>query len=264
MQTAVSRASKALGSSLIYWIVPIAIVVIWQFLVEIEVIPARMLPAPTEIVGAAWKLITSGELPGNVWVSTQRALIGLAIGGGIGFALGLLNGLVPVGEKLLDTTVQMIRTIPHLALVPLVILWFGVGETARIFLIALGVFFPLYLNTFHGVRYVDKGLIEMGRVYGLSRWELFRQVIFPGALPSILIGLRYALGIMWLTLIVSETIAARQGIGYMTSLAREFMQTDVMVFAIVLYALLGKLADVVARAFERSLLRWHPNYQKGV
>lgn len=128
---------------------------------------------------------------------------------------------------------------------------------------AIGVAFPIYVNTFHGVRNVDAGLIEMSRTYGLSTWARFRQVILPGALPSILVGARHALGIMWLTLIVAETIAAQQGIGYITMNAREFLQTDVLVFGIVIYALHGKLADALARGLERVLLAWHPSYAKG-
>jgi len=146
-------------------------------------------------------------------------------------------------------------------MIPLVILWFGIGEEAKLFLVAIGVLFPLYLNTFHGIRTVDSGLIEMGKVYGLSHWSLFWQIILPGALPSILIGVRYALGFMWLTLIVAETIAADTGIGYMAMNAREFMQTDVVVLSILLYALLGKLADTAARILEKKWLQWEPKYQ---
>jgi ABC-type nitrate/sulfonate/bicarbonate transport system permease component len=130
-----------------------------------------------------------------------------------------------------------------------------------LFLIALGVFFPMYINTFHGIRQVETGLIEMGRTYGLSTWQLFREIILPGAMPSILLGLRIALGVMWLTLIVAETVAVDSGIGYMAASAREFIRTDVMVFAVVLYALLGKLADTIARGLERHFLQWHPSYQ---
>jgi sulfonate transport system permease protein len=155
----------------------------------------------------------------------------------------------------------MLRNIPHLAMIPLVILWFGIGDAARIFLVAIGVLFPIYINTFHGIRTVDRGLLEMGKVYGLKPWELFWQVILPGAMPSILVGVRFALGIMWLTLIVAETIASDSGIGYMAMNAREFMQTDVVVFSILLYALLGKLADAIARLLEAKLLQWHPSYQ---
>lgn len=156
----------------------------------------------------------------------------------------------------------MLRNIPNLALIPLVILWFGIGDEARLFLVSLGVMFPIYLNTFHGIKSVDLGLIEMGKVYGLNAWGLFWRIILPGAMSSILVGVRYSLGIMWLTLIVAETIAADSGIGYMAMNAREFMQTDVVVLSILLYALFGKLADAIARTLESYLLQWHPSYQK--
>jgi sulfonate transport system permease protein len=201
---------------------------------------------------------------GSIWVSFWRASIGLLIGGGggIGFAFGLANGLSQLSSKLTDTTLQMVRNIPHLALIPLVILWFGIDESAKLFLVALGVFFPIYLNTLHGIRTVDPQLIEMGRIYGMTDGELFRRVIFPGALPSIFVGLRFALGIMWLTLIVAETIAASSGLGYMAMQAREFMLIDVVVLSILIYALLGKLADSASRALERLTLSWHPAFQK--
>jgi sulfonate transport system permease protein len=211
---------------------------------------------------AGWKLLLSGELARNIWVSFWRASAGFAIGGGIGFAFGLANGLSQLSNKLTDTTLQMVRNIPHLALIPLVILWFGIDESAKLFLVALGVFFPIYLNTLHGIRTVDPQLIEMGRIYGMTDGELFRRVIFPGALPSIFVGVRFALGIMWLTLIVAETIAASSGLGYMAMQAREFMQIDIVVLSILIYALLGKLADSASRALERLTLSWHPAFQK--
>jgi sulfonate transport system permease protein len=155
----------------------------------------------------------------------------------------------------------MVRNIPALALIPLVILWFGIDETAKLFLVSVGVFFPVYLNTFHGIRAVDPALIEMARSYGLGGWRLYRQVILPGALPSILVGLRFSLGLMWVLLIVAETLSAQAGIGYLTMNAREFLQTDVVLVGILLYAGLGKLADVLARGLERWWLHWHPGYQ---
>ncbi|ELV6620324.1 ABC transporter permease subunit [Escherichia coli] len=148
----------------------------------------------------------------------------------------------------------------HLALIPLVILWFGIDESAKIFLVALGTLFPIYINTWHGIRNIDRGLVEMARSYGLSGIPLFIHVILPGALPSIMVGVRFALGLMWLTLIVAETISANSGIGYLAMNAREFLQTDVVVVAIILYALLGKLADVSAQLLERLWLRWNPAY----
>ncbi|MFN6559443.1 MAG: aliphatic sulfonate ABC transporter permease SsuC [Nostoc sp. ChiSLP01] len=243
------------------WILPIVLIILWQILVKSGWLSTRVLPAPSDVILAAIRLARSGELWRNLIISTIRAVIGFLLGGSIGFGLGLLNGLARPAEEYLDTSVQMIRNIPHLALIPLVILWFGIGEEAKVFLVALGVFFPIYLNTFHGVRTVDPELIEMAKSYGLHGWSLFKRVIFPGALGSIIVGLRYALGIMWLTLIVAETITLDSGIGYMAMNAREFMQTDVVVLSILLYALLGKLADVAAKALEQKWLRWDSNYQ---
>jgi sulfonate transport system permease protein len=247
---------------LIPWLVPLAIVLIWQLACVTGFVSVRVLPAPTEVASAGWKLLLSGELIRNMWVSFWRAGVGFLIGGGIGFTFGLANGLSELSAKLTDTTLQMVRNIPHLALIPLVILWFGIDETAKLFLVALGVFFPIYINTLHGIRTVDPQLIEMGRVYGMSDAELFRRVIFPGALPSIFVGVRFALGIMWLTLIVAETIAASSGLGYMAMQAREFLQIDIVVLSILIYALLGKVADSSARALERLTLSWHPAFQK--
>lgn len=244
---------------IIPWVVPIALIVLWQLLAMAGLINSRVLPAPTDVVKAAVRLTLSGELLKHVQISTWRAGTGFLIGGSIGLFLGVLNGVSRPAELLLDSTIQMVRNIPHLAMIPLVILWFGIEDPARIFLVALGVLFPIYVNTFYGIRAIDPGLVEMGRVYGLNRLQLGHQVIFPGALPSILVGLRYALGRMWLTLIVAETIAASSGIGYMAMDAREFMQTDVVVLAILLYALLGKLADSAVRWLEKVTIAWHPS-----
>ncbi|MFO1105102.1 MAG: ABC transporter permease subunit [Amaricoccus sp.] len=243
------------------WLLPAAILVGWELLARAGIISANVLPAPSAVVAAFWRLLLSGELARNIWVSTWRALAGFAIGGSIGFALGLANGLSRMSRDVTDTTLQMIRNIPHLALIPLVILWFGIDEEAKLFLVALGVFFPIYVNTLLGIQGVDPQLVEMGRIYGMKPLELFRRVILPGALPSIFVGLRYALGIMWLTLIVAETISASAGLGYMAMQAREFLMIDVVVLSILIYALLGKLADSFARLLERRTLAWHPAFQ---
>jgi sulfonate transport system permease protein len=244
------------------WIVPIALILGWQLATQMGLISNRVLPSPWAVINAGIKLAISGELIKHISISSQRAFLGLAIGGSVGLLFGLMNGLFAISEKLFDTSIQMLRNIPHLAMIPLVILWFGIGEEAKIFLVSIGVLFPIYLNTFYGIRTIDPGLIEMGKVYGLTPFDLIRQIIIPGALPSILVGVRFALGIMWLTLIVSETIAANSGIGYLAMNAREFMQTDVVVFSIILYALLGKLADAIARSLEVWCLQWHSNYQR--
>ena len=245
------------------WLLPAAILVAWELSSRYGLLSVRILPEPAAVLAAFWKLLRSGELGHHVAVSTARAFSALAVGGGLGLLLGLLTGTWQRAEALLDTTLQMLRNIPALALIPLVILWFGIDETAKLVLVAVGVFFPVYLNTFHGIRNVDRDLIEMARSYGLNNWQLYRQVILPGALPSILVGLRFSLGLMWVLLIVAETLSAEAGIGYLTMNAREFLQTDIVLVGILLYAVLGKLADVVARALERAWLPWHRGYSAG-
>jgi sulfonate transport system permease protein len=251
------RRSEALA-----WALPVLLLALWQASASLGFLANNILPSPAAVILAGWKLAASGALAENVAISFLRAMAGLIVGGGIGFAFGLANGLSSLSEKLTDTTLQMARNIPHLALIPLVILWFGIEEQAKLFLVALGVFFPIYINTLHGLRNVDPQLVEMGRSYGLSTPALLRRVIFPGALPSILVGLRYGLGMMWLTLIVAETIAAQSGIGYMAMQAREFMRLDIVVFSILVYAALGKLADSTARLIETACLSWHPAFQR--
>ena len=258
---AVRRLAAQAGRRLLPWLVPLLLVAVWQAASARGWLSTRVLPAPLDVLQAAWTLAESGELWTHVKVSAARALSGLAIGGGLGLLLGLLTGSLRWAETLLDSTIQMVRNIPALALIPLVILWFGIDESAKLFLIAVSVFFPIYLNTYHGIRNVDPGLVEMGRTYGLTRWQLYRDIILPGALSSILVGLRFSLGLMWVILIVAETISAQAGIGYLTMNAREFLQTDIVLVGILLYALLGKLADVCAKGLERYWLRWHPGYQ---
>ena len=246
---------------LLPWALPVGLILLWQIAADCGWITRRTLPSPLSVVRAGIALGATGELWQDTLVSCRRAALGFAIGGGLGFVAGLLNGVSRVSEQVLDTSLQMLRNIPHLAIIPMVILWFGIGESAKVFLVAIGVFFPIYLNTYHGVRLVDAGLIEMGRVYRLGRWAMFSRILLPGAMPSILLGIRYGLGVMWLTLIVAETISASSGIGYMTMNAREFLQTDVVLLGVLIYALLGKAADLAARALERRCIAWNASYR---
>ena len=261
MATTLRRTAALWLVPLAPWALPVALVLAWQVASQAGWLSNRILPAPWAVCQAFWTLAVSGELWVHLRTSLWRAICGFVIGAGLGLLLGLLTGSFKRIETLLDTTLQMVRNIPALALIPLVILWFGIDETAKLFLLALGVFFPVYLNTFHGIRSADQGLIEMARSYGLSGWPLYRDVILPAALPSILVGVRFSLGLVWVLLIVAETISAQSGIGYMTMNAREFLQTDIVLVGILLYALLGKLADVLSRGLERYWLRWHPGYQ---
>ena len=237
---------------------PALLVCVWQAGASLGVIPSRLVASPAEILETFWTLTVSAELPAHLLVSLGRVTVGLAIGVAAGAACALVAGLSRLGEDAVDAPLQMLRTLPHLAMVPLFILWFGIGETPKIALVALGVMFPIYLNLFAGIRGVDPKLVEAANTLGLSRAELIRHVILPGALPSALVGLRYALGVAWLSLVVGEQINAQSGIGYMMMDAREFLRTDIILVGLLVYALLGLGADQLVRTFERRALVWRP------
>jgi sulfonate transport system permease protein len=222
----------------------------------------NVLPGPIDVIRVAISLIKRGQLQHHLLVSLQRVALGFTVGASIGLFLGILVGLSSTVRQAIDLTVQMIRTVPHLALVPLMIFWFGIGEEPRVLLVALGVVFSVYINTVSGIRSVDPRLIEMSRSYGLSELQLVWSTILPGALQQILTGIRYALGVAWLTLVVAETIASREGLGFLVQDARELLRLDVIVLVILIYAVVGWLADLLTRRIEAHLLKWHPSYGK--
>ncbi|UPK40506.1 ABC transporter permease subunit [Bradyrhizobium sp. 186] len=248
------------GLQLLSWLAPVLLVIVWESLAQAGWLSPQVLPAPSKIIRTAFKLATTGTLLNDLGVSLLRAAAGFAIGAAVGTGLGILVGFSRIAEAAIDRSVQMIRAIPFLAALPLVIVWLGVGEAEKIFLVALGVTFPIYINTVLGIRQVDPKLLELGRVQGLSSIQLISRIILPGALPSILTGVRYALATAWLALVVAETIGAQSGIGFLAMDAREFLRTDVIFLTIVIYALIGVAADAIARFLERRLLAWHPNY----
>lgn len=238
------------------WLIPFFLMLIWQVACNASWVNETLLPSPIDVVTNGVKLFKKGELQENMSISLYRATAGLLIGGGLGFILGFINGVSHTARLLFDSTIQMLRNIPHLALIPLIILWLGIGESAKISLVALGCLFPMYINTYHGITSVDPKLIEMGKSYELSKKDLFTKIIFPGALPTILMGLRYALGVMWTSLIVAETISASSGIGYMSTNAEQFLDMKTIILCILIYALLGKLSDFIAKNFEDIFLNW--------
>lgn len=238
------------------FLIPVGVVLFWQLSSSLGWLSSSVLPSPWAVLKDGITLTQSGELPKNLSISLYRATVGLLIGGGLGLILGFLNGTSRLCRLLLDSSIQMIRNIPHLALIPLVIIWLGINESAKISLVAIGTLFPVYINTLNGIRSVDPDLLEMGRSYNLSRSQLFRKIIFPAALPQILVGIRYALGVMWTTLIVAETLSASSGIGYMATNAEDYVDMETVVLCIVIYAILGKLSDLVAKGFEALLLDW--------
>ena len=244
------------------WMSPLVLILLWELGSRVGVIPARILAAPSSVIQTAWGMLISGELPLNMLVSLGRAAAGLVIGISLGSALAIASGLTKAGEHAVDPPIQMLRTLPSLALSPLFIVWFGIGETPKVALIALGTMFPIYLNLYNGIRGVDPKLIEAARSFGLRGWDLIREVILPGALPAFLLGLRFALAGSWLILVVAEQINASAGLGYLINNARDFSRTDVIVVCLVVYALLGLGADAVVRALERHALAWRPSFIK--
>lgn len=239
---------------------PLLLLAAWELASRSGLLPPRIIAAPSAIGDTLWQMIASGELAGHLWVSLKRALSGLAIGVSVGTLLALLAGLSRRGELAIDSPVQMLRTLPFLAIVPLFILWFGVGETPKIALIALGTTFPVYLTLFSGIRGVDPKLVEAGRLFGLGRLGLVWHVILPGALPAFFVGLRYAFGISWLGLVVVEQVNASAGLGYLVNDARDFMRTDVIVICLIVYSVLGLSIDALVRLLERLALAWRPTF----
>jgi sulfonate transport system permease protein len=230
----------------------------WQVLSSTGRLSPTVVGSPGAVLGQARHLIANGELGNAVGASLHRVAIGVLIGVTVGTALALISGLSHWGEDLVDAPVQMLRTVPFVGIIPLLILWLGVGETPKITLIALGVTFPLYINLAAGIRNVDPALVEAGRTLGLSRLGIVRHVVLPGALPNFLVGLRYSLGVSWLALVFAEEISATSGLGYLMTSAQELMQTNTIVVCLVVYALLGLGVDVVVRLLERFLLAWRP------
>lgn len=222
----------------------------------LQVVPAAVLPGPVVLLGTAAGMVRDGTLPEGLAVSLVRVLVGSGVGIGLGLGLGLFAGFLRIGEDLIDRPVQMVRTIPFTALTPLLILWFGLGETPKIVLIVLATVVPMYLNTFSGVRNVDRRLVDVATVCRLSSWQTATRVLLPGALAPILVGVRYALGVAWIAVIVAETVNSSAGLGFLLTNARTYGRTDIVMVCIVVYAALGLFTDGIVRLAETLLLAW--------
>lgn len=239
---------------------PVLLLLVWQVASSIGLLDPKTLAPPSDVADTFWELASSGRLATDLWVSLQRVLFGLAIGVSVGLFLALVAGLFRLGEDLVDSTMQVLRATPVLAIVPLIILWLGIGEEAKIALIAIGVVFPVYINTYASIRGVDDKLVETATTFGVSRIGLVRAVIVPGALPGFLVSLRFALAIAWLVLVISEQVNATSGIGYLMNNARTFARTDIIVVGLIIYGILGLLSDVLVRFLERRLLSWRRSF----
>lgn len=252
-----ARRRFALG-----WILPVGLLLFWFAAYSLEWINPVLFSSPIEVAKAFWVAIQDGTFVENLSVSVGRWLLGFAIGGGLGLAAGALTGLSRLSERLLDPSLQMLRTVPIMGLVPLFILWFGLGESPKIILIAVATFFQMYIQVFAGIRSIDRKLIEVGRVYELSLWQMLRRIILPGAMPSILQGVRLGLGIAWLALVIAELTGANSGIGYWMQMGREYVRVDIVLAALIVFAAVGKLVDSLVRLLERRLLGWRDNIEK--
>lgn len=239
------------------WLSTVAIVCTWHVVATLGVVADTLLPAPTAVLGTAVGLVADGTLPTALAVSLGRVTAGAAVGVTVGLVLGLVAGLWRVGADVVDRPVQMLRTVPFTALTPLLVLWAGLGEAPRVTLVAIATAVPMYLNTVGGVRGVDTRLRELAAVLQLGSARTAWHVLLPGALPTVLVGLRHALGLAWVAVVVAETVNAPSGLGHLLMTARTYVRTDVVLVCIAVYALLGVATDAVVRVAEGRLLRWH-------
>ncbi|WP_283749216.1 ABC transporter permease [Bacillus cereus] len=241
--------------------IPVIILIIWQLAGVFGLVSKTVLPTPLDIFLTFQELIKTGELFGHLSISVFRAAAGFFIGGGLGIILGTIVGFSTRSEQYLDPSVQMLRTVPHLAVAPLFVLWFGFGETSKVLLIADGAFFPLYVNAFLGIRGVDSKLFDVARVLEFSKRKLITKLILPSALPNLLLGARLSLGVAWVSLVVAELMGSTEGIGYMIMDARQFSNTDIVFVGIIIFAFVGKFSDSLVRLLEVKFLRWRDNFK---
>ena len=239
---------------------PVLLVALWQILSSTGVFNERTVSSPTTVVRTAWRLIADGSLQEHLSTSLIRVGYGLLFGIAIGLVLALIAGLSRVGENFVDANMEVLRAVPNFALVPLLIVWFGISEVPKILLITLAVAVAIYINTFSAIRSVDAGLVEAARSFGAGRAELIYRVIVPGSLPGFLVGLRLALTASWLSLIFAETINAKKGLGRMMTDAREYFHIDVVFVLIAVYAVLGLISILVVRFLEGRMLTWRRAY----
>jgi sulfonate transport system permease protein len=260
--TLVKRVRSPLG----IYTSPLALLVLWQVACWLGMIPETIAASPIQVVKAGvhlWQVGAPSTLGEDLRVSLTRALAGLVIGATAGGVAATIAGLSRVGEQIFNGPVQILNTIPFLALLPVMIMWFGIGETSKVVLIALGAGIPVYINLFGAIRDVDQRLVEMARAAGSGRRRLVTRVVLPGALPGALVGLRFALAYSVLGLVVAEQINANSGIGFMITQAQTYQRVDEMFLGLAIYAILGLTGDQIVRALERALLRWRPTYGGG-
>lgn len=241
-------------------IIPTLLLLIWEFLSQIGFFPSNLLPAPTAVIATIWELLVTGELFNHISITLYRVALGFAIGTGVATVLGALTGYSPLLYQLLDPLLQSLRSIPSLAWVPLFILWMGIYETSKVALIAVGVFFPVYLNLISGLQGVDRKLVEVGKVYRLNPLQLIYRVFLPATLPAYIVGLRSGLGLGWMFVVAAEIMGASQGLGFLLVDGQTTGRPAIVIASILLFAILGKLTDGAIASLGKRLLHWQDAY----
>ena len=241
--------------------IPILILIVWQLVGQFNVVSPIFLPTPTSILQSFWDLLVANKLTEHLAVSIGRACLGFVIGGALGLVFGGIVGLSRYLEYLLNPSFQLLRMTPTLAIAPLIILWFGFGEVSKVVIIAIAAFFPLYLQTFMGIRAVDHKLFEVTKVLGFNKMKLLYHLIIPSAMPNILLGVRLSLGVSWLSLVVAELLGSQSGVGFLINLGKQNAVTEYIFVGIIIFAVFGKFVDSIVRIIEKKKLNWRDNFK---
>ena len=249
-------AKRLVTDRLLGLIVPVAGIIVWELLSRFGVFPPNALPAPSVIGQTIFDLGRSGELWQHAGITLWRIAVGFFLGAAVGTLLGGLTGYVSLARKLLDPLLQSLRNIPSMAWVPLFLLWMGIQETSKIALIALGAFFPVYLNLSSGMSHVDPKLIEVGKVYRLTGLQMIRRVILPAALPEYIVGLRSGLSLAWMFVVAAEIMGASRGLGFLMIDGQMTGRASIILASVILFAALGKATDLLLETAGRRLLRY--------
>jgi sulfonate transport system permease protein len=255
-----SAAIAAASSALLGLVVPALLLAAWEIASRAGLVRPNLLPAPSTVAATLLDLARSGELADHVEITLLRVLLGFLLGTAAATLLGALTGYSPLWRRLLDPTLQALRSIPSIAWVPLFILWLGIFEASKVTLIAVGAFFPVYLNLMSGLQEVDRKLVEVGRVYGFSGPMLIRRVLLPATLPAYVTGLRGGLGLGWMFVVAAEFMGASEGLGFLLVDGQQTGRPAVIIGSIILFAVLGKLSDLLLALAGRRFLAWQDSF----
>jgi sulfonate transport system permease protein len=257
-----TRGRKAwLRGGLIGLLLPAALLLLWEVIARAQLVQANLLPPPSAVAATVWRLARSGELASHIEISLLRVALGFVLGAAAATVLGAASGYSEAFRRIVDPTIQGLRSIPSIAWVPLFILWLGIFEASKVTLIAVGAFFPVYLNLVSGIQQVDRKLVEVGRIYGFTGFALVRRVLLPATLPSYVTGLRGGLGLAWMFLVAAEFMGASEGLGFLLVDGQQTGRPALIIGSIILFAILGKLSDLALANIGQRFLSWQDSYQ---